>query len=106
MGATVRKDSFRNSFLTIQAFPKIFFAEAIVAIIFFKFSEVIFRDPPNIPFKTSIEMTSRGYFLFFEVMFCLARFCSKKIASNILRVDDIFAVVSRSFQARRRHINF
>ena len=28
----------------------------------FLFPEVIFRDPPNMPFKTSMRITSRGYF--------------------------------------------
>ena len=28
----------------------------------FLFSEVIFRDPPKMPFKTSIKITSRGYY--------------------------------------------
>ena len=38
----------------------------------FLFSEVIFKDPPKIPFKTSIKITSRGYFYFWGY-FCLAK---------------------------------
>ena len=35
------------------------------------FSEVIFRDPPKIPFKASIKITSRGYFYFLRLFFAL-----------------------------------
>ena len=32
-------------------------------------SEVIFKDPPKIPFKTSIKIASRGYFYFLKLFF-------------------------------------
>ena len=35
----------------------------------FFFSEVIFKDPPKICFKTSIKITSRGYFYFSRLFF-------------------------------------
>ena len=41
------------------------------------FSEVSFKDPPKIPFKTSINITSQGKFLFFEGFF-LARLFLKR----------------------------
>ena len=33
----------------------------------FFFSEVIFEDPPKIPFRTSIKIASRGFFFFFFI---------------------------------------
>ena len=42
------------------------------------FSEVIFRDPPKIPFKTSTKITSRGSFLVSEVLFLPREVISKK----------------------------
>ena len=33
------------------------------------FSEVIYKDPPKIPFKTSTEITSRGYFKILRLFF-------------------------------------
>ena len=35
----------------------------------FLISEVILKNPPKMSFKTSTKITSRGYFLFFEVIF-------------------------------------
>ena len=39
--------------------------EAILALKLILFSEVIFKDPPKIPFKTSTKITSRGYYHYF-----------------------------------------
>ena len=41
---------------------RLFFASKL-----FLFSEVIFQDPPKISFKTSIKITSRGYFYFLRL---------------------------------------
>ena len=47
----------------------------------FLFSEVIFKDPPKICFKTSIKRTSRGYFYFSRLFFALRGYFLK-IASK------------------------
>ena len=47
-------------------------------------SEVIFKDPPKLPFKTSIKQPREVIFVF-EVDFLPHEFTSKKITSMILR---------------------
>ena len=42
--------------------------EGVAIYIYIYLSEVIFEDPLKIPFKTSVKITSRGYFIF-EVIF-------------------------------------
>ena len=39
---------------------------------YFDFLRLFFKDPPQIPYKTTIKITSQGY-LFFEDICCLAR---------------------------------
>ena len=63
---------------------RLFFASKII----FYFSEVIFKDPPKISFKTSIKITSRGYFLYFSRLFFLPReviFLKNSLKRKILR---------------------
>ena len=47
--------------------------EAIFALRNVLFSEIIFKDPPKRPFRTSTKITSRGYFYFLRLFFCLTR---------------------------------
>ena len=58
---------------------RLFFASKIIFIF-----EVIFKDPPIIGFKASIKITSQGYFLFFKVIFCLARLFLKNSLKRFL----------------------
>ena len=44
---------------------RLFFASEVI----FNFSELIFRDPPRISFKTNIKIASRGYFYFLRFFF-------------------------------------
>ena len=54
----------------------------------FLFSEVIFKDPPKIAFKTSIKNNLARLFLFFEVIFCLARLFLKNSLKRFLGLRD------------------
>ena len=47
----------------------------------FLLSEVIFKTPPKLPFKTSVKITSRGYFYFLRLFFA-SRGYFWKIASK------------------------
>ena len=51
----------------------------------FLFSEVIFNTPPKRPFKTSVKITSRGYFYFLRLFFLPREVISKKLPQKILR---------------------
>ena len=50
----------------------------------FFFSEVIFKDPPKLCFKTSTKITSRGYFHFLRFFFCLPRLFLKNSLKRFL----------------------
>ena len=49
------------------------------------FSEVIFKDPPKIPFKTSTKKNSRGYFYFLRLFFASRGYFWKIASKKILR---------------------
>ena len=58
----------------------IFLPQKIIFIL--EISEVIFKDHPKIPIKTSMKRTSRGYLLFLEVFFFASRGYFLRIASK------------------------
>ena len=62
---------------------------------YFHFSEVIFKDPPKIPFRTNIKRTSRGYFYICSKGYFLPReVISKKSPQKIVRVFRHFSTFS------------
>ena len=69
----------------------------------FLFSEVVFEDPPKIPFKNKHTNNLARLFLFFEVIFCLARLLLKNsLMQKILRANIIISEQRTGNIAKRR----
>ena len=59
-----------------------------LAICDFEVAAIRVTKPPIIPFKTSIQMTLRGFILWGLSFFCLTRFIQKKNPQKLLRVGE------------------
>ena len=59
--------------------PKNLFGLFLTLRVISTFCKVIFGDPPKIPFKTSVKLTSLWLFLTLQGYFCLAR---QKVKNN------------------------
>ena len=78
--------------LESHTFLGFLFPKNLLRLLFFAskniFSEVVFRDPQKIPFKTSIKITSRGYFYFLRLFLPREAYFQQKMPQKILRVSE------------------